>query len=67
MSEQLATVTGITPGLTVRAEEYGANPVADWLCACGHHQRATGRRDVLILTALVRVGHCPHQPEVKAA
>ncbi|MEV5085367.1 hypothetical protein AB0K74_43775, partial [Streptomyces sp. NPDC056159] len=21
--------------------------VADWLCGCGHHQRATGRRDVL--------------------
>ncbi|MFI1287432.1 hypothetical protein ACH4VM_02790 [Streptomyces sp. NPDC020792] len=67
MSEQPATVTGITPGLSIRAEEYGDKPVADWLCACGHHERATTARGVIQLAARARVGHCPHQTEVKAA
>lgn len=60
MSEQPATVTGIPAGLTIRAEEYGHNPVADWLCACGHHERATGASPVTALAKRVVVGHCPH-------
>ncbi|MFF7375690.1 hypothetical protein ACFY96_10535 [Streptomyces massasporeus] len=35
-------------------------PVADWLCACGHHERARGRDAVSKLTARVIVGICPH-------
>lgn len=61
MSEQPATVTGITPGLTIRTEEYGRNPVADWLCACGHHERARGANGVADLGKRVVVGHCPHK------
>ena len=38
------TVTGIQPGLTVRGLGRNELPVADWLCACGHHERARGRR-----------------------
>lgn len=54
------TVTGIRPGLTVR--ELGRNqiPAADWLCACGHHERARGRNAVTELTTRARVDHCPH-------
>lgn len=66
MSEQAATVSGIPAGLTIRADDRGQNAIADWLCACGHHQRATGARPVAALAARVVVGHCPHQ-EVKAA
>ncbi|MEU2573407.1 hypothetical protein ACIP3B_05700 [Streptomyces anulatus] len=53
-------VTGIRPGLTVR--ELGRNqiPVADWLCACGHHEQARGRNAVTALTSRARVDHCPH-------
>ncbi|MFJ4690743.1 hypothetical protein [Streptomyces sp. NPDC088766] len=51
------TVTGITPGLQIQCEGV---PVADWLCACGHHERARGRAAVIRLTARVRVGVCPH-------
>lgn len=54
---QTVTVTGITPGLQVRCESV---PVADWLCACGHHERARGRAAVIRLTARVRVGVCQH-------
>ncbi|EST25803.1 hypothetical protein M878_28115 [Streptomyces roseochromogenus subsp. oscitans DS 12.976] len=54
---QTVTVTGITPGLQIRCEGV---PVADWLCACGHHERARGRAAVIRLTARVRVGVCPH-------
>lgn len=53
-------VTGIWPGLQIRGLERGGFPVADWLCACGHHERARGRRAVIELTTRVRVGHCPH-------
>ncbi|MFB6619689.1 hypothetical protein ACFC5H_09125 [Streptomyces rochei] len=60
MSEQPTLVSGIPAGLTVRGLDRDDTPVADWLCGCGHHQRATGRRDVLALTARVTVGHCPH-------
>ncbi|MFJ4078437.1 hypothetical protein ACIP2Z_05750 [Streptomyces iakyrus] len=54
---QTVTVTGITPGLQIQCEGV---PVADWLCACGHHERARGRAAVIRLTARVRVGICPH-------
>ncbi|WP_254405860.1 hypothetical protein [Streptomyces sp. AC627_RSS907] len=54
---QPVTVTGITPGLHIRTKGV---PVADWLCACGHHERARGRADVSELQARVRVGVCPH-------
>ncbi|MGX1475815.1 UNVERIFIED_CONTAM: hypothetical protein RKD50_004623 [Streptomyces canus] len=51
------TVTGITPGFHIQLEGI---PVADWLCACGHHVRARGRAAVARLTARVSVGNCPH-------
>ncbi|MET9121635.1 hypothetical protein [Streptomyces sp. NPDC004528] len=54
---QTVTVTGITPGLQVQCEGV---PVADWLCTCGHHERARGRAAVIRLTARVIVGICPH-------
>ncbi|MGC9472587.1 hypothetical protein ACP4I1_00285 [Streptomyces sp. WG4] len=54
---RLVTVTGITPGLHIRTKGV---PVADWLCACGHHEHARGRADVTELQARVRVGVCPH-------
>ncbi|MFF0226064.1 hypothetical protein [Streptomyces sp. NPDC004629] len=54
---QTVTVTGITPGLQIRCSGV---PVADWLCACGHHERARGRAAVMELQARVRVGTCPH-------
>lgn len=50
--------TGIQPGLQIRMTGV---PVADWLCACGHHERARGNRAVIELTTRARVGHCPHQ------
>ncbi|MFC9062249.1 hypothetical protein ACFTXB_30060 [Streptomyces sp. NPDC057074] len=54
---QPVTVAGITPGLQVRTRGV---PVADWLCACGHHERARGMAAVAELQARVRVGVCPH-------
>ncbi|MEV0639120.1 hypothetical protein AB0I77_30130 [Streptomyces sp. NPDC050619] len=54
---QTVTVTGITPGLQIQCEGV---PVGDWLCACGHHERARGRAAVIRLTARVRVDVCPH-------
>lgn len=60
MSGQPITVTGIRPGITARGLDRDEIPVADWLCACGHHERATGHRDVQRLLTTVRVGHCPH-------
>ncbi|MEU9199478.1 hypothetical protein [Streptomyces sp. NPDC048332] len=51
------TVTGIWPGLQIRMTGI---PQADWLCHCGHHERARGRTAVIELTTRVRVGHCPH-------
>lgn len=54
---QTVTVTGISPGLQIQCEGV---PVADWLCVCGHHERARGRAAVIRLTARVRVGVCPH-------
>lgn len=55
------TVTGTRPGLTVRGLGRGQVPVADWLCPCGHHERARGRDAVAALTARVIVAICPHQ------
>lgn len=51
------TVTGIHPGLQIRM--WGI-PQADWLCRCGHFERARGRTAVIELTTRVRVRHCPH-------
>ncbi|MCX5369587.1 hypothetical protein [Streptomyces sp. NBC_00103] len=51
------TITGIQPGLEIRCEGMA---VADWLCACGHHERARGRAAVIALQARVIVGTCPH-------
>lgn len=52
------TVTGIQPGLRIR---FPRVPVADWLCSCGHHERATGRTAVAELAGRVQVGACPHR------
>lgn len=60
MSEQPAFITGIPAGLTVRGLDRDQTPVADWLCACRRHERATGRAAVAQLLARVRVGVCPH-------
>lgn len=57
LDPQTVTVTGITPGLQIQCEGV---PVADWLCACGHHERARGRAAVARLTAHVIAGICPH-------
>jgi hypothetical protein len=54
---QIVTITGIQPGLQVR---FTTLPVADWLCSCGHHERARGRAAVMRLVAHVRSGACPH-------
>ncbi|MFE4330282.1 hypothetical protein ACFRQM_12675 [Streptomyces sp. NPDC056831] len=54
------SVTGIQPGLSLRGLDRDEIPVADWLCACGHHERARGRKAVTELTTRVRVGQCPH-------
>ncbi|MFI5651347.1 hypothetical protein ACIA71_09055 [Streptomyces anulatus] len=54
------TVTGIRPGLTVRGLGRNQIPTADWLCACGHHERARGRNAVTELTTRAHVDHCPH-------
>jgi hypothetical protein len=59
MTGQPALVEGIRPGLDVRGIDRGT-PVADWVCACGHHERATGAAAVIRLTHQVRIGHCPH-------
>lgn len=50
-------ITGIWPGLQV---QFTNPPIADWLCSCGHHERAIGRAAVIELTTRVHVGTCPH-------
>ncbi|WP_327290111.1 hypothetical protein [Streptomyces sp. NBC_01198] len=52
------TISGILPGLRVKLTGI---PVADWLCRCGHHERARGKAAVIELTSRVKVGTCPHQ------
>lgn len=54
------TVTGIRRGLTVRGLGRNQIPAADWLCVCGHHERARGQGRVTELTTRARVDHCPH-------
>ncbi|CAM5487134.1 hypothetical protein [Streptomyces atroolivaceus] len=54
------TVTGIRPGLSVRGLERRGFPVADWLCTCGHYERARGRKAVAELTTRACVQQCPH-------
>ncbi|MFD5062962.1 MULTISPECIES: hypothetical protein [unclassified Streptomyces] len=54
------TAPSFSPGLHLRGLERGGFPVADWLCACGRHERARGRKAVTELTTRVRVGQCPH-------
>ncbi|MFC8985152.1 hypothetical protein [Streptomyces sp. NPDC057115] len=61
MSEQPALIEGIPAGLTVRGLDRDQTPVADWLCACRHHERATGRPAVQQLLARARTGVCPHE------
>ncbi|QNE79276.1 hypothetical protein F0344_16850 [Streptomyces finlayi] len=58
-----ANVTGIQPGLHIRGLDRNEIPVADWLCTCGHFERARGRKAVTELNTRVRVGHCPHAAE----
>ncbi|WP_051765589.1 hypothetical protein [Streptomyces sp. NRRL F-5135] len=53
-------MTGIRPGLHIQGLDRGQIPVADWLCACGHHERARGKTAVRQLSARARTGHCPH-------
>lgn len=67
MSEQPVLVEGIPAGLTARGLDRGQLPVADWLCACGEHERATGRTAVQQLLARARVGTCPHTAVGRAA
>lgn len=66
MSELPSRVQGITPGLTLRSLNRDQTPVADWLCACGQHERATGGPAVTALASAVIVGVCPHR-EARAA
>jgi hypothetical protein len=67
MSEHPTVVTGIRPGLDLRGLERGQTPTADWLCLCGHHERARGEDAVRALCDRVRVGHCPHATTAKEA
>ncbi|WP_307125942.1 hypothetical protein [Streptomyces sp. B1I3] len=53
-------MTGIQPGLSLRGLGRNEFPVADWLCTCGQHERARGRRAVIELNARATLGHCPH-------
>ncbi|MCQ8835621.1 hypothetical protein [Streptomyces malaysiensis] len=62
---QQVTVSGILPGLQIRGL-LDRVPVADWLCRCGHHERARGRAAVTELTTRVRVGVCPHRAPAPA-
>jgi hypothetical protein len=68
MTEPPTIVTGIRPGLDVRTVSGCAGrqiPVADWLCSCGHHERASGSATVHALTARARIGRCSHQQEAR--
>lgn len=67
MTDQPTVITGIRPGLDIRGLDRDDIPVADWLCACGHHERARGKDAVQALCARVIVGVCPHQTAAKEA
>ncbi|MFK4188318.1 hypothetical protein ACI2L4_30590 [Streptomyces sparsogenes] len=56
------TVTGIQPGLHIRTTGL---PAADWLCTCGHHERARGQATVTAPSERVQVGVCPHRTTTK--
>lgn len=58
------TVSGITPGIDIRGLDRDEIPVADWLCACGHHERARGRRAVAELLTRATVGTCTHSQPI---
>ncbi|MFJ3932845.1 hypothetical protein [Streptomyces sp. NPDC090029] len=64
-TEQPAVITGIRLGLHIRTDT--RPPVANWLCRCGHHERALGKEAVIELTSRVQVGHCPHTADQQAA
>ncbi|MGX1504632.1 UNVERIFIED_CONTAM: hypothetical protein RKD43_003257 [Streptomyces graminofaciens] len=64
-AERPVIITGIMPGLHIRMVT--SPPVADWLCRCGHHERAVGRAAVIELTTRVRVWHCPHAADEQTA
>jgi hypothetical protein len=66
MSELPVVIEGIRPGLDIRGLDRGQIPVADWLCACGHHERARGDA-VAALVSKALVGICPHQTATKEA
>ncbi|MFD3512555.1 hypothetical protein [Streptomyces sp. NPDC058657] len=61
-----ACVTGFRPGIQVRGLGRDQVPVADWLCACGCHERARGRAAVTAVLARAEVGHCPHVADTAA-
>lgn len=65
MSEQPALIEGIPAGITVRGLD--RTPVADWLCSCHRHERATGRTAVRQLLARARTSICPHHEAQVAA
>ena len=67
MSDQPTVITGIRPGLDIRGLDRGETPVADWLCTCGHHERARDTDAVTDLCARARVGTCPHTQTIKEA
>jgi hypothetical protein len=67
VTEQPTVITSIRPGLDIRGLDRGETVIADWLCACGHHERAQGRDAVTDLCARVIVGICPHQTAAKEA
>lgn len=67
MTDQPVAITGIRPGLDIRGLDRDEISQADWLCACGHHERARGDDAVRELCARVIVGICPHQTATKEA
>jgi hypothetical protein len=66
VSELPVVITGIGPGLDIRGLDRGQIPVADWLCSCGHYERARGDA-VAALAAKALVGICPHITATKEA
>jgi hypothetical protein len=60
-AEQPILIAGIRPGIQARGLDPRHTAVADWLCSCGHHERATGTLAVQELLARARVGECPHR------
>lgn len=60
MTTQPITITGVRPGLNIRGLDRDQIPTADWLCSCGHHERARGGDAVKELCTRATVGTCPH-------